>query len=441
MGKGLWIGLGLFCTAAAVSVYGLYRLATRYYDFGAASGELPQAVADYRRAGLPWLASELVPKSAKPNAAPAIRAAIKAMPPKPAAIRLAAQLKKSDSGADSLLSGAYRVPLDFVGEAMDRPRADFGRDWDFGTFVLFPEYATMKTLAKAAVLRAVRAAEKGDDVAALHDLALARRLGLWAGGEPTLISMLVRLAIEAIALDGAERCLALVAQRPERIARYAAWLKKAPPLPRFEDALRGEAFLGVTTMRNLGSIGGIQTVTDPNGEGYTQKIDPARLRRDGLPDDTKSRGFLARHLQLWTEAYRMTDGFTLPPEAIGRRLDAIEKRLDREKGLSYVLERILFPVFSQASTAVVNLQAKRAVEAGFAEALTTHALTGRWPTRVAGTDPFTGGSLGVKHGPKGFRVWSVGRDRKDDGGLLRREAPKRQGATFDEVAVYPPVPR
>ena len=80
------------------------------------------------------------------------------------------------------------------------------------------------------------------------------------------------------------------------------------------------------------------------------------------------------------------------------------------------------------------------VEAGLAEALTTHALTGRWPARVSGTDPFTGGPLKVRIG-KDFRVYSVGRDGKDDGGRLRRETPKGKGATFDEVAVYPPVVR
>lgn len=122
---------------------------------------------------------------------------------------------------------------------------------------------------------------------------------------------------------------------------------------------------------------------------------------------------------------------------MGRRFDALDREVEGKRELSYTLERVLFGDIGQAARAIVSSEARRAVQLGFAEALTTHALTGRWPTQVSGVDPFTGGPLRVKRTARDFRVYSVGRDGKDDGGRTRREAPKTEGATYDEAAVYP----
>ena len=441
MRRGLWIGLGALLAVAALGIFGLYRVATIYWDFGGAAGELPAAVAEYRAKGLPFVASDLFPTPVPKgeNAVPAIRAAIAALPKN--TNDLAKAQREPEENADATLA-RYTKPLALAAAARNRERVDFGRDWDLGPNVLFPEYAGLKSLAKAAALRAARLARKGDDDDALRDLSLVRRLGFWVGGEPTLIGLLVRLAIEAIALNAAERCLVTAVKAPARIARYEAWLRDAPAPPSFGDALRGEMFLGVATVRNLDLLGGVDAFGRlPDGDGVEPPpLDPARLRRSGVPEGTKERAFLMRHLRYWTRAFDETDGLKASPEKIGAQLDRSYKALEEKKGLSYVLLRILVPVFSQAGTAVVNLSAKRAVEAGFAEALGVHARTGRWPASVSGVDPFTGGPLHVRSG-KNFRVWSVGRDRKDDGGILRREAPKKSGATFDEVAAYPPVPR
>ena len=348
---------------------------------------------------------------------------------------MAAALKSLRPIADATLV-PYARSLALLDAARKRPKVDFRRDWDLGPYVLFPEYAKMKALTKAASLAAIRAAQKGDDAAAIRSLDAARQLAVWSGQEPTLISLLVRLASEAIALNGAERCLVAAEGHPERVARYARWLAAAPRPPDFGYALRGEAWLGVVTSRNLDLFGGMESLS---GTGKMPKVDPSRLKRDGLPDDRRERGFMTRHLQVWTEAFRDTDGFRQSPREVSRHLDAISERIEKERGLSYILERILFPVFSQAGEAVTTLNARRAVQAGFAEALTTHALTHRWPARVSAIDPFTLKPLHVRTDGKGVRVWSVGRDLKDDGGFLKRELSKRGAKGEDLVAAFPPV--
>lgn len=440
MRKGCLIGTGATLSAVVLaSIFGVYRLVTVYYDIPSASGELPAAVAEYQKTGLPFVAAELVPTKVAPerNAADAVRAAIKAMPPKKAEKDLldAAKFKVSPKTAGAV--APYAASLEILQSAVHRPQLNFARDWDLGPQLLFPEYASLKVLSRAAATRAALEASRGDDDAALKDLTLARQIAVWAGEEPSLIAMLVRISSESITLSGLERCLDVSVNDPRRIARYQDWLRQSPPLPKFGQALRGEAYLGISTARNLELFGGLKSFsTLDNGE--MPKVDPTQLRRSGLPDETKSRAFLARHLQSWTKLYRATNGFEMPPKDLVTQMDTFVMNMEGEKGLSYVYPRILMPVFSGAGYAIVQLDARRAVQAGLAEAMTTHAQTGHWPTKVSTLDPFTKKPLLIRiKGPQ-IRVHSVGRDGKDNGGLFRGE-PAAKGKIVDEVAVYPPL--
>jgi hypothetical protein len=438
MRKGCLIATSVSLGAVVLaSFYGIFRVVTLFYDFPAANGELPAAVAEYQKNGMPFVAADLFPEKVADddNAAPAIRAAIEVMPSQKTDGTLAQELKKRNFSA---VDAQYGPSLSLVKGALDRPKVDFKRDWDLGPYILMPEYRSMKSMARAAAARAGRNAAKGHDEEALADLTLARQISLWAGQEPTMISMLVRISSESIALGGLERCLDAAANDPKRIAKYSAWLSQSPPLPEFGRALRGEAFMGLVTTRNLDVFGGMKNLSFAEDENKERKIDPARLRRSGLPEESKLRGFLARHLQVWNEAYRRTDGFRKSPHEIGRQMAAIDYRLEDEKGLSYVLQRILMPLFSQAGDSITQLDARRAVQAGLAEALTVRGQTGRWPTKVSPLDPFTGKPLKVKIKGAEFRVYSIGRDGKDNGGLLRGEK-GAMGKIVDEVAVFPPI--
>ena len=280
MRTGRWLAIGgtLLTLATGALLYGGYRIVTSYWDFGAASAELPEAVAAYRAEGLPFVAAEIAPPHPPPSedATPVLRAALRLLPKKPVESALIEAARDPSPAADRPLA-AYAPALARVETVMDRPRVDFRRDWDLGPDLLFPELQGIKALGRAAAVRAVRLARKGDDTTALKSLDLARRLALWTGEEPTLISMLVRIAIEAMAIDAVERCLAASAGNPKRIARYAAWVRAAPPLPDLADGLRGEAWMGVAAARNLD----VSRVRDADGESIP--VDPKRLRRDGTP--------------------------------------------------------------------------------------------------------------------------------------------------------------
>lgn len=81
--------------------------------------------------------------------------------------------------------------------------------------------------------------------------------------------------------------------------------------------------------------------------------------------------------------------------------------------------------------------AAQAVALAFADALILHARTGRWPTTVTVTDPLGTGPLHTRFDHGRFRVWSVGRDGKNDGGFVSWKGKRSD----DLVAVYPPIPQ
>jgi hypothetical protein len=192
--------------------------------------------------------------------------------------------------------------------------------------------------------------------------------------------------------------------------------------------------VGIATARNLDLF---LNRNDDDTDDYVP--DPKLLRRDGLPSDTMPRALMARIVQAWNEAYRDTNGFQMPPLELGQRLDALQERSEKRNGLSRFVVPIMFPLTSSAAATVVTLDARRAVLRAYAKAMIAQAQTGKWPSHVDENDPFTGKPLRVKVTEKGLRIYSVGKDRRDDGGLLRRETKGQIKRGEDIVAAYPPI--
>lgn len=427
------------------AVYALFRVATRYWDFGTAAGELPAAIRDYRAEGLPWAAADIASNvSAADNAAPLFRRAVAALP----------EEKVCDAFGKSLLEGGtekllprFDPALRLAHLAAERPRLDFARDWDLGPNLLLPEGARFKLFAKLLVARAEGRAVRGDDAGALADLEDARRLAALIGNEPVLISALVSVACDRIATAGAGRCLVTAAGDAGRLARYRRWLAAPASLPDLNRAFRGEVYLILVAARNLDRFGmgrGLLPAADFEvfaGEPEEGVVDPFPvMRHEGLPTNTRSKAYMARCLQMFTELSRATHRLTDDMEAVGRHADAILTRHSESKGLSYRGSDVLFPVFSQFGRSNRVAGASRAIVLAFADALLQHAETGRWPTSTSVRDPLGTAKLRIRFDGKRFRVWSVGRNGVNDGGLSRQEAYDAGKTSDDEIAAYPPIP-
>lgn len=436
MRRGLWFVFGGLGITATVSVVGLYLLARTYWDFPDAEAELPAALNAYQRDGLPFVAADLhLSRPGHDNAAPIVRAAIALMPKRVSEDTLLKAIRAGD--ADSVVR-RFQPALDTLETAAAIKQANFGRDWDLGPKIEFSEYRPMRTLAKVLAARAEGAARRGDDPAALRDLSLIRRLGTWVGDEPTILSMLVRVSIELTAINGEERSLAAAQISPDRVARFRTWLGQAEPLPRWGDALRGEAFIGIATYRNFAAFGGRKAFDDSYGE---PKIDVRTLRRSGLPEGRTECGFMARHLQIWDEAYRETDGFRTPILEAVERFKSVENRWENKRGWSASLAPMVLSTLEGTGNSIVQLQARQRTAAAMLDALEARSRTGSWPTTVAGMDPFSEKPLRLKREGARIRIYSVGRNRRDEGGKGIRDV-KGPGPKPDDVAsVFPPLPQ
>lgn len=121
------------------------------------------------------------------------------------------------------------------------------------------------------------------------------------------------------------------------------------------------------------------------------------------------------------------------------------KAAEYSEALHQQCKRLLPIGWSQWAAILVPMYGHFFVKAAQAEALRRTSITamalrlyrheyGRYPDRLNSLvprylpsvplDPFTGKPLQYRHTPKGFRIWSIGWDGKDDGSLVRMEEHK-----------------
>ncbi|HTQ08588.1 MAG TPA: hypothetical protein VMI31_00810 [Fimbriimonadaceae bacterium] len=113
---------------------------------------------------------------------------------------------KSLTRARTFLADRKKI-LDAVDRATALPKCWFDRDWSIGpAAVPFTEFAFMKGAAKLLALRASLAAAENRPADALADFARLRVLARHAACEPTIISIMVGRAIDAIALQALAEC-------------------------------------------------------------------------------------------------------------------------------------------------------------------------------------------------------------------------------------------
>jgi hypothetical protein len=420
-------------------------------DMGAAAAELDQAVIDAKAAGLPWVAADLDQRPAVKegeNAAPLIRQAQALID---GDAKLVKALKASDEaqrGGDDM---AMRAALDTLQPlvrlarlAADKPRCDFHRDWDEGAWLMFPELADVKLLAKVLGAQAVAEAGRGDVSSALQDLGRTVTTGRHAGAEPVLIGMLVDLACESIAVRAAEQIAEKWHADAARLALLREKLGRLGPEPDFVYALKGESYMGVAVLRNVRSRREFMTLVGDSSVGSQEEVvrRPTKFVRSGVPPTLFGRIFLCRNLQMWLRFHKEISGIS-NPIVISRILDKISKR-EQQMGWSHLANHVLVPMFSQAGDAVAKGTAYRLCTAALAAVLEFKSKRGRYPINLAEVgvtdkDPFDGKPLKLRVDGEECRVYSVGPDGEDNGGVRQSELAGNTLADegWDVVASYP----
>ena len=261
------------------------------------------------------------------------------------------------------------------------------------------------------------------------DEALARVRGILGaaasvGDEPTLISMLVRLAMRQQAVAALERVLAQGEPSARELAAAQALMEREAAVPLQLWAARGERagmHLLVGAMKR-GEVSVMQiNGPPPKSQSVLQRLadraSPALARR--------SHGRFLRLLTEYVEAAK------LPVESQKPAVEVLERKIKQAKIEYDVVPALLMP-------AVVNAARKYREGVGNLRcAIVAVALEryrrdhGRWPDALGElapkylaevpTDPGDGKPLRYKRVDDGVLVYWVGHDDTDDGGAMNRK--------------------
>ena len=414
-------------------------------------GDLEQRLARYRAAGQPVTLAELdafyaaVPDA--DNAAPPLLEAISGwrsvtdtnLPTSnlgPGYPRRGVSWPAPVLAAARAELASNTVPLAGLHAALSRPRSRYPVDLRNAANTLAAYFGPVKQVARMLTLEARFAAETGDAVRATSALLASLKAARTLGDEPLLISYLVRIADNAIAVEGAEGVLSRIPLTGPQLEQ----LQQAFVLAESPDHF-GRAFVGERCLA-------LEHFTMP-----ASKLLPLLTGAAGAPANTSSgwQGFAeASFWQLYTVsgikghdcAYyldRMDELIETGARPRTEMLDRQERfgrevrRLQTQRsGILRPFSRLGLPAFGTVSakelrsvTTLRCAQTAMAVERwrlAHGDALPP-ALEALVPQFLAAVpiDLMDGKPLKFRALAKGYVVYSFGEDGLDDGGLPQNE--------------------
>ncbi len=390
--------------------------------FKSVAEELSAAEAAAVKAGVPLQARDLAPPKLRPedNAAPLLDKAkgelSKIKVPKGKDIF---SLSLSTLEPDVLLLRDLlrqaEPAFELLAEASSRSAVDFGRNWDTDRpwDMLFPEYAILRNNTKWTSTAALIAARNGDSARAIRDLDSSFTMGKFAGTDPSMISALVMIANDAIALRQVEK-VATIRGDESTLADLRSLLRKHHTRNGLWFYLRGESIYSISYASLLA------TLTSEELQSSMDSEEPVDLFPGGVSRELAAKAYRTRILQVWTgistRLRDQTDEYTQ-----SKMLADYMKAVAANPDLTYQCFKLAAGAFDQFGSALVRRDANLVTVDALLATLDFRARQGRFPTSleeagVTALDPFTQKPLKMKAEKDSVAVWSVGENLKDDGG-------------------------
>jgi hypothetical protein len=317
--------------------------------------------------------------------------------------------------------------------------------------LLLPQLGAMRGLANAVATDMFRAVEQGDGARATDDLEAIMAVSIHVSEGRILIGDLVGMALRRVA---AAAVIGALEWKPavftdDQLRRMQSALRSVPaPLERldlaterlmFEDAVQrfysddgnGDGWFvpsrgQIDVLERIGSVSAGSPVQF--GQRFAALAFVPVLRPVGAMLVAGRKDTLA-HYASYTAEVEAASGGT-PREVLTKMapLDArqyMQSSSARQRA-RYFLESLLGPAFGQAAINFALDRASRASACAAIAAELFHRANKRWPTSAAElasfnggtvpTDPWADAPIRMAEGKDGFRMWSMGRDGKDDGG-------------------------
>jgi hypothetical protein len=417
-----------------------YFICWRWLDFPFASRALEKEWTRAQKNGIPLTRDDLKPNpplAVKDNAAPILRdIALKIVkdqeaPKNEPKTKEPSTPEAQADQAERAILARVEPYLAAITKASKMPGFFSDYDWDLGYELIFPELTGYKEMCKALGMRARLRNAKGDFAGAIQDIQTGFRLAQLVSQERLLlIGLLVSIAMYQIEAVAVETLAEQVSQDPAKLKRLrTVVLDPTTPPSDFQAALKSEMYNAVVVLRNIKRYGGsyrfMKSISNTSGDSDPMYVNKSiAIRRTGKPEGMIPRAFLARYLNYWntvieSKAWKSPDLLNL-----GHAMDKLaeERSVQKTGQVSDFLNTILLPVFSGAGSAVVKAEAKKRTVHSLILVLEYNAKNHRFPKNLkeAGAeaeDPFIKGApLHYKTDGKSVQIWSVGQDKKDDGG-------------------------
>lgn len=310
----------------------------------------------------------------------------------------------------------YKPAFALIETLPTRTQVDYKRDYSEGFELLFPEFAKQKNITRMLACRTQYWIDRKDYARALQDVELQYVTANHLSQEVTLIGALVCIANYAIAHASLDRLLYSIQDNQPMLAKTEAMLLRRQSVPNMRQAFYGEVVMGRIGIQNLKSWSDIEYSSHGGGPDALQR----GLDRLTIEDPAFRKMFEARAVSMWREAFEKFPKDDRDWQGYAKAFKEVGDKIEADKSLQNIVNRILFPVFDQASLAFAKTQASQQV-ALLAVKLLRMKPTGL-PANLSGfgklaIDPMDGKPMRYLRKGNGFKVWSVGQDLKDNGGV------------------------
>lgn len=394
-------------------------------QIGKEGDKLGPELAKLRAMGVPTEPHELQPNPPVPdadNAAPIYKkiAELKASTEKRAnrqQIRIMTEYggHPDDKGIYESALALYKPVFDLIDQLPTKSRIDFKRNYEEGFELMFPEYAEIRAVSRLSGSRTRYWLSRKNYDRALHDLEIQYAISNQLIEEYTLIGGLVCIANYAVAHASLDRLLYAIQDDQAMLAKVEQMLVRRQILPSVRRAFYGELVLGRVGIQKIRSIGEISTGFGDGSNGLESALDRATLG-----DPAVRTMFEARAVTMWRELFENFPKDEQDWQGFKKALQDMDHKIQNDHSVQNFVNQIMLPVFDDSANAYAKTAASHRIELlavkllrrrhqGLPKDLTAFG--------ILGVDPITGNPMRYETKGKGFKVWSVGADLVDNGGV------------------------
>lgn len=326
-----------------------------------------------------------------------------------------------------------REVLNRLRQAPEGQISRYPLDFSRGFMMLMPHLAGIKMSEQVLMLDALMSAEAKGSTQTMDDFKAAFRLSDSLNEEPILISQLVRFSSHTLIFSSLEHVLTKQPFTDEQLKQLASIVARQDVPQTMDRALAGEMCCGIFAYQMpVASLNDLSQGNDEDGRKADNSVGIRLMRASGFTGRD-----LNFYLDIMTQ-YLATARLGYPGSLEGS--DKIQHKVSVSLRRLYIMSGLLLPALGKAMDKGAGDVARLDImETALAIERYRLANQNHLPEKLddlvpaflpsVPNDPFDGRPLRYQKLPKGYRVYSIGANRKDDGG--KEPNPKDYSAPSD----------